>query len=854
MKQITREDLEKKYLQIPQEMKRTNRWVCYKIEYDAETNEPRKVPMNAMTGGYAKSSDSLTWTSFNVAILGCIKYGFYGLGFMLGLDTKNNVNYFGIDLDNHEDKKTGEKQLSEEEFYNLSKEFVNALDSYTEYSHSGNGVHIICKGNLPEGARRRAGCPVEMYDKGRFFTMTGNIINNSPVNERTEQIKPLWEKYLNSVDEKQNDFNRQEDYITIGDFTYNPVTMIEVGSNNLEDDEIINKIRASKNGQNFIALFNGDMSAYNNDHSAADMAMCDILAFWTGCNMQQMDRIFRKSGLIRKKWDEKRGQETYGHLVMTRAMKSQRDVYVPPKKTIVIETENKHIDNLEVKQKPITQIAEEKMIDEKGDPIFNIKTIFKHYSLTDTGNAERFYDYFGENFRFNNSSGVFMYWNGKNWIVDEKNFIKKFADKMIDILKLEIDQTEEKVKDLIKSEDTTQEEVKMQQNILKGMIDNMKRVSNKAGKDAMISEFQHLHDIPTTEDEYDTYGNFLNTESGVVDLDTSEILPFNRKYMLSKNTKCKVSFEEPVTWIKFLNDIFERRGRPEETEEIVHCIQKALGYCLTDSVKEQCMFILHGDGSNGKSTFIEQVCRVLGDYAITADSELLIQNKNSTGQSTQFSLASLKGARLISTSETDEGKALAEARIKKMTGDDMIRAQYKFGKEFSYKTTYKIWMATNPKPIIRGTDHGIWRRVFYVPFENIFTEEKKDKNMPEKLRKETAQILGWMIKGYQMYKEEGLTKPKCLEEALSDYKNQMNVINAYIKSECSDFPGFETPARQLYQDYKNWAKDNTEYCMSEGKFKEEMVKKGYKRVRKAAGWFYIGIRLNSDKKGIIFGD
>jgi putative DNA primase/helicase len=324
--------------------------------------------------------------------------------------------------------------------------------------------------------------------------------------------------------------------------------------------------------------------------------------------------------------------------------------------------------------------------------------------------------------------------------------------------------------------------------------------------------------------------------------------------MLTKNTKCKVSFETPNVWLKFLNDIFERKGKPEETEEIIHCIQKALGYCLTDSVKEQCMFILHGDGSNGKSTFIELICDVMGDYAITADSELLIQNKNSTGQSTQFSLASLKGSRLISTSETDEGKALAEARIKKMTGDNMVRAQHKFGKEFSYKTTYKIWMATNPKPIIRGTDHGIWRRMFYVPFENIFTEEKKDKSMPEKLRKELPQILGWMIQGYQMYKEEGLSKPKCLEEALADYKNQMNVINAYIKSECSDFPGFDTPARALYQDYKEWAKDNTEYCMSEGKFKEEMVKKGYKRIRRASGWFYIGIRMNKDKKGILFGN
>lgn len=839
---MTFEELQQKYSQIPPELKKVKRWVCY---------NDKKIPMNAISGGYARCSDPITWCSFNVAIMGCYKYQFSGIGFMLGYDEKTGINFFGIDLDNHEDKETGKKQLTPNEFYDLSQEFINALDSYTEYSHSGEGVHIICKGFLPEGNRRRAGCPIEMYDTDRFFTMSGNVINNSDVQERTKEIKPLWEKYLNVQDEKRIAFQSRENTITIGGFSYKN-NVVTVGGHDLDDTELIDKIRASKNGSNFISLYNGDMSRYSNDHSVADMAMCDILAFWTGCNAQQMDRIFRKSGLMRKKWDEKRGKQTYGERIIEAAISSQTDVYVPPTKTIVIQTEEKDIKNLEVKQKPIVPTVEKIEVDEKGDPIFKIKKIFKKYSLTDTGNAERFYDYFGDLFKYNASSKVFLYWNGKNWVNDEKNFVKKYADKIIDILKDEIKQTTREIDEMSREEGANKETIKEKQSILKGMIDNMKRVSNKAGKDAMISEFQHLHDISVVEEELDIYGTLLNTDSGIVDLENNKIIPYDKKLLLTKNTKCKVSFEEPKVFLKFLNDIFERKGRPEETKEIIHCIRKALAYCLSDSVAEQCMFILHGGGSNGKSTFIELICDVLGDYAITADSELLIQNKNSTGQSTQFSLASLRGARLVATSETDEGKALAEARIKKMTGDNMVRAQHKFGKEFSYKTTYKIWMATNPKPIIRGTDHGIWRRMFYIPFENIFSEENKDKKMPEKLRAEKPQILGWLIEGYDLYKKEGLTKPKCLEEALADYKNQMNVINAYIKSECTDFPGFETAARALYQDYKTWAKDNTEYCMSEGKFKEEMVKKGYKRVRKAAGWFYVGIKMNSDKKGIIF--
>ena len=148
---MTLQDLENKYSQIPLEIKNLRRWICYNIEIDNETGEKKKTPRNAITGGYARSNDPLTWTSFDIALLGCIKYGFVGLGFMLGEDTSTGTRYFGIDLDNHEDKVTGEKPMTKEEFVEFAREFINGLNSYTEYSHSGQGVHIICKGNLPEG-------------------------------------------------------------------------------------------------------------------------------------------------------------------------------------------------------------------------------------------------------------------------------------------------------------------------------------------------------------------------------------------------------------------------------------------------------------------------------------------------------------------------------------------------------------------------------------------------------------------------------------------------------------------------------------------------------------------------------
>ena len=234
---FTQEELENKYLRIPQEIKQTRRWICYKIE--ERDGKQTKVPYNAINGDYAKSNDSSTWTIFRVAISGCVKFGFDGIGFMLGEDKNTGIKYFGIDLDNHEDE-NGKKPMNQDEFFDFSSEFINTLKSYTEYSHSGEGIHIICKGTLPEGARRKAGVGVEMYDKGRFFTMTGNVILDLPINDRTEEIKPLWEKYLNKKEE-ENDIPEGFKGLVFGENRQSKT--IELSPSNISDTELIEKIK-----------------------------------------------------------------------------------------------------------------------------------------------------------------------------------------------------------------------------------------------------------------------------------------------------------------------------------------------------------------------------------------------------------------------------------------------------------------------------------------------------------------------------------------------------------------------------------------------------------------------------------
>jgi putative DNA primase/helicase len=440
-----------------------------------------------------------------------------------------------------------------------------------------------------------------------------------------------------------------------------------------------------------------------------------------------------------------------------------------------------------------------------------------------------------------------MYWTGKTWIRDEKEIIKKYANKLIEIMRQDAVSIEDKIESL--RMEGKKDEVKDQEKLLDAFRKNITRVSNKAGKEAMLSELKSYADIPVLSSEFNENDYLLNTDSGIVDLNSGDILPFDKSKMMSKNTNCKVSFREPTNWINFLKSVFYRGDSPEaikETEEIIRFIQLSLGYTLSGSCKEQVMFFLYGGGSNGKSTFTELIAHMMGDYAANIDASVLMQQKNQNNQAV-YSIAKLVGARFVETGETDEGEKLAEARIKAITGSDIINAQFKYGNEFSYIPKFKIWMSTNNKPIIRGRDYGIWRRIITIPFLRRFEKHEKDKNMPEKLRAEKAQILGWCIKGHILYLEENdLKLPDCLEKEKEYYKDQMDIVAQFLNKQCQLVPNYTTGARALYQNYKAWALDNSEFIMKQSKFEEEILNKNFVLTKKNGERCYVGIRMNSD--------
>lgn len=849
----TVEDLEKQYAKVPRDMRKLRRWVGFKIQ--ERDGKKTKIPFNAITGALGSSTNYHTWTSFDVAIMGCVKYGLDGLGFCLGFSEEDGVNYSGVDLDNH----------GEEDFDQVANDFIEGLNSYTEYSPSGKGIHIFIKGKKPEGRCRKSN--IEMYGNGRFFTVTGNTIKAMPVAEREQELRALWEKYLKEEEKPQPVYEPVgENELVFGDTARRlNVQNVEYEEANLSDDELLKVISESDNGIKFFNLYHGLYEQYcGKDHSKADAALCQLLAFWTNRNPVQMDRIFRKSSLMRPKWDEYRGEMTYGEKTIERAISNQQDTFrlvkktVQPVRTQSAPVQEQHSVSIEKPKSGIIQSQSDMVeFDEKGDPIVDMNNItFKHYPLNDTGNAERFYDYFGDLFKYNEDDKRFMFWTGKKWSRKMSSCVRKYANKLIDILNKEIKQTEflyEK-----ETDDVKKENLKI---LLKAQYDNVKRVSNKAGKDAMICELQVLHDIPVRNDKFDKQEELLNTDSGIVNLLTGDVYPFNRKYMLSKNTHCGVSFDEPKVWLKFLHDIF-RRGEDEssleETEEIIDVVQMALGESLTGRTNKDHMFILYGSGSNGKSTFIKVFSDCFGDYATSMSSEMLVSKGNSSVQSKEFSLDDLAGARAITTSETAEGQKLDEVYFKQMLSGEKIKAQKKYGDSYSFLPTFNPWMSTNNKPIIRATDDGTWRRIYFIPFLNKFKGANKDVTMPKKLAAERAQILGWMIQGaVKLHKDynDNLPTPKCLDQALADYKKELDVVVAFLNDMTIPFEEMKTNTQEVYREYKNWCKENGEYQYNERKFRQEVIKKGYNVVKdRNRGEMFVGFKLVSNSKGLIFGE
>jgi poxvirus D5 protein-like len=758
---------------IPDELKQLNNWCVWKFE--KRNGKRTKIPFNAATGEFAKSNDKSTWSSYETAVNA---EGVDGIGFFF------EPPYLGIDIDDIDDDLHRFKQG--DKLDNIVSEFNEAFKSYTEVSPSGNGLHIIVKGKIP-GSRRRKG-NIEMYDSGRFFTMTGKTIGKfKDVTEVSEQVfKTIYEKYLPDNTVKYPTTNNYQQNI-----------------HNLSEIDVINEIYKSKQAKLFDDLMKGNYEPYYTSHSEADMALANILAFWCARDYSQMDSIFRQSNLYRDKWDEKRKNSTYGEQTLFKAINEANNIYTPKQQTD---------DN------PL-RYALSKLFDNQEET--------KEYpirSYDDTGNADRFIDRYGNLYKYSYIANKFYIYDGMKWKVDDKGSIRKLIDEMIESIK------NEKV---LHSEDVTEEEAR------EVFQKYYKKTRGTQAKKNIMNELMHRR--PATPDEFDKDDMLLNVANGYIDLTSRELYKHDINKMFSQITNTDYTEKmQPAVWLDFLNDIFAG------DKAVIRYIQKALGYSLTGSTREQIMFILFGKGRNGKSIFVEVISEILGDYSNNMQAKSLMVKKN---DNINTDIARLSKARFVTSSEPNEGFRFDEGLIKQLTGGDKVTARFLYAEEFEYTPKFKIWVSTNHKPIIRGTDDGIWRRLVLIPFDVQIPEEKVDKDLKYKLLREAPAILNWMAEGAYMWMQEGLAMPEKLKEASKDYRNEMDVIEQFIEDECKRVDDGKEKANELYELYKQWANNNGNYKMSNKDFGIKMKEK-FKYKKTNSGMFYFGLKIPSKYPGL----
>lgn len=444
------------------------------------------------------------------------------------------------------------------------------------------------------------------------------------------------------------------------------------------------------------------------------------------------------------------------------------------------------------------------------------------YTFDDMGNADRFVDLFGDNVRYCYTEKKWYYYNSMKWCVDNIGVVLRMADKSVEAMKAE-------AKLYLQADEESGGDMS------KAFEKHMKASRSNKSKKAMLNEVEHH--IPVLPAQMDKYRMALNTPSGIINLKNGEVRAHNPEYYFTKITSvdCSQTAECP-RWLAFLDDIFAG------DKELIRYIQKAVGYSLTGSTAEQCAFFLYGTGRNGKSTFIDVIRDVFGDYAANIQPETIMV-RNSQSSAINSDIARLKGARLVTSVEPNEGVRLNEGLLKQLTGDDTVTARKLYSEEFEFKPEFKLWMATNHKPIIRGTDTGIWRRIHMIPFNVQIPEDKIDKNLTHKLKAEMAAIFKWCIDGCILWQREGLKMPSAVLQSVREYKREMDVISAFIEDRCV-LEG-SVQASTLYAAYTSWAGDNNEYCMSNTKFSTELAKR-FEKVRGKNYNFFNGISLSKD--------
>lgn len=715
---------------IPAELLDLAQWVAWKFEQ--RDGKPTKVPYNPSTGTRADSTDPRTWGTFDDAGAALVGGDYAGLGFVV----TEHDSYVGVDLDHC---------IVNGELTDDANRWLLLLDSYSYITPSMDGVRALVKGKKAGTRCKNAKLGIEIYETGRFFTITGNRLVDLPttINERQTELDTLYNEIFLS------------DAQPVAQEQHTPPAVVL----SMDDKQLVDLMCRDYDIKN---LFDGDLSAHSNDHSAADLALCNHLAFWTGKDPDRMNRIFKTSGLYRKKWD----RADYSKNTIDRALVGCQNTYDP---------------NYRDGQSDTGKTKDRAGPDATAQTSTPPANFLLSYGMHDEGNAQCVHVLYNGRFLHTDSHGwlqhVGTHWKSEGSEAAVERAVTATLEKRIGAA---VAAGAQNYADLIKKS-----------------IPDRKRVVGAKGQ---LQSLVHA-DIGS----FDNNPDLLNCPNGVIDLRKATLTPHSpaQRFMYC----VAVDYRADCDYTKFVNWLAE-----STSPEVADWLQLAVGYSLTGYTSEEVLFYLYGPPRSGKGTFVDAILKMLGDpvgqavqfSTFTADRGKDDQN---------FDLAPLKSARFIAASESNTNERFNEAKVKQVTGGDKVRCAFKHKDQFDYKPSYKIWLSSNNPVNADPDDDAVWGRVRVVQFPHSHLG-KEDKTLKRRMHSQAGleAIFAWAVAGaVRWYKLGAAGLPEleilsCLKKA---QRAELDHVQQWIDECCqTDDPNAFSSNETVNISYRTWCNDN----------------------------------------------
>lgn len=741
------------FVNIPDALKQSASFCVWKLE--KRSGRPTKVPYNPRTGAMARTNDPSTFADFNTAMKSYAIGGWDGIGYRVS----EGIGAIDIDHCIREDGSLNDVAASILGIF---------PDAYFERSPSGTGLRGFFRLS-PDFAydktvyyinNRKHG--LEVYLPGvtnRFVTVTGDMFRNGAVTRNDDALRTLLDTFMKRS-------------TRVSSKTVEPVSY-------LDDEGVIAHASASESGDKFKALYAGNWEEGYDSQSDADMALVSILAFWCGNVEEQIDCIFRTSGLMRDKWDRMTGGSTYGQITIRNAVSTNGEIYTP----IAASSAEDDFESLDEDEETEVLTFEPNL----SHITLTIEEMRPHtkprYQRDEIGIGYAFADYFKPIARFDRERGIWYVYDGKVWQPDENALaVAELAKILADRLYTFALQ--------ITDEDTRNRYIK-----------RVQKLQMRKNRRTMIEDAKSVY--PVSHTVFDRNTDLFNCQNGTLNLTTGEFRPHDPADFLTMMSGITYDPDaECPRWEQFISEVMCNDA------DLALYLQKALGYALTGDTTLECLFILYGATSrNGKGTTMETFLKIMGDYGKTSNPEMLstkFGNTNASGPSEE--IARLAGVRFVNISEPEKKITFNAALVKRMTGNDTLNARFLHENSFDFRPNFKIFINTNYKPSVSDMTLFYSNRLKLIPFKRHFEEHEQDKGLKAFFSTDVclSAIFNWCYEGYKRFRSEGLEDPAAVSQATKEYQEESDRIGQFVDAWLEEGEAFEVRTSAAYKLYGEW--------------------------------------------------